>query len=225
MSMSDSVWDRTGYGEGGLSKNLYAFMICFWTALGVFSSAWASTLTTHAHLGWPAYIAILVVSIIGVIISVQSDNPLISLIGYAMITIPFGLMMGPLVAMYTKASVVNVLGITTALVVGLGLLGAIIPQSLESWGGFLFSGLIVLIIGQFGIPLAASMGLPVHGFMTAWDWIGVVLFSGYVVFDLNRAMRLERTHDNAIDSAVAIYLDFANLFIRLLELTGKKNDD
>jgi FtsH-binding integral membrane protein len=31
--------------------------------------------------------------------------------------------------------------------------------------------------------------------------------------------------DNAIDSAVAIYLDFANLFIRLLALFGDLDDD
>ncbi len=37
-------------------------------------------------------------------------------------------------------------------------------------------------------------------------------------------MRVERTHDNAIDCAVAVYLDFANLFIRLLSLFGARKD-
>lgn len=225
MGLSSSVWERGYTGSNEMSKNLYALMICFWTALGVFSSAWASTVTTHLHLNWMHFIGILVVSMLGVFISVKSDNPVVSLLGYAMITIPFGLMMGPLVAMYTKASVVNVLFVTTGIVVVLGLIGAIIPQSLESWGSYLFAGLVALLIGHLAIPFAAMMGLPVREFMTAWDWIGVALFSAYVVYDLNRAMQLERTHDNAIDSAVAIYLDFANLFIRLLQLTGRKSDD
>ena len=65
-------------------------------------------------------------------------------------------------------------------------------------------------------------GLPVDGAMTALDWIGVVIFGGLVIFDLNRAVRLPHTLDNAIDRAMAIYLDFINIFLRLLSLMGQK---
>jgi FtsH-binding integral membrane protein len=39
-------------------------------------------------------------------------------------------------------------------------------------------------------------------------------------------MRVPFTADNAIDCALAVYLDFINIFIRLLELSGtKKSND
>ena len=110
-------------------------------------------------------------------------------------------------------------GITTAMVVVLGVMGALIPKSLESWAPYLFGGLCLLILGLLFVPLAAAFGLPVEGALTWMDWIGIVLFGGYVIFDLNRAQRVERTHDNAIDCALAVYLDFVNIFVRVIGLS------
>lgn len=60
--------------------------------------------------------------------------------------------------------------------------------------------------------------------MTARAWIdyaAAALFAGLIFFDINRAMQLPRTMDNAVDCAVALYLDIFNLFIRLLSILGK----
>jgi hypothetical protein len=172
------------------------------------------------------YIGTLIVAIAGIFIALKFDVPILSLIGYMMVCIPFGYITGPAVALYTSASVVKVLMITTAIVVILGTVGAVIPDSLESWGSYLFGGLLILILGTFLVPIAGVFGIPIKGALTFFDWVGVVLFSGYVIFDLNRAMRVERTHDNAIDCALSVYLDFINLFLRLLSLMGeaKSND-
>jgi len=42
------------------------------------------------------------------------------------------------------------------------------------------------------------------------DWAESCLFSGFVLFDLNRAMRIPYTMNNAIDAAVEVYMDFIN---------------
>jgi FtsH-binding integral membrane protein len=47
------------------------------------------------------------------------------------------------------------------------------------------------------------------------------LFCAYIIYDWNRALRLPYTVDNAIDAAVALYLDIMNLFIHLLRILGK----
>lgn len=222
--LSASVWDRQSGGHA-MSKNFFAFLVSFWTAAGIASSAVAA----HMTAAWrPGLIEILLVGlaipIVGIIIAMKSDNPAFSLLGYAMVTIPFGAVAGPMIAMYTAASVAKVFMITTGIVVTLGIIGAVYPKSLEGWGIWLFGGLLILIFGQFGVMIAAAFGVNVGGAMTWLDWAGVVLFSGYVIYDLNRAMRVERTHDNAIDCAVAVYLDFANLFLRLLSLMGQRKD-
>ncbi|KXK08595.1 MAG: Inhibitor of apoptosis-promoting Bax1 [Microgenomates bacterium OLB22] len=52
------------------------------------------------------------------------------------------------------------------------------------------------------------------------------MFGAIIIYDLNRAMRIPYTHDNAIDVALGIYLDWVNVFIRLLRLFGiLKPDD
>jgi FtsH-binding integral membrane protein len=42
--------------------------------------------------------------------------------------------------------------------------------------------------------------------------------------DWGRANNIERTVDNAIDSAACLYLDIVNLFIRVLEIMGSAKD-
>lgn len=218
-----SLWERTG--ESSMSANLYAFWITFWTAIGIATSAVAASLT----LSWeyslflvvPAFIA----SMIGISIAQKNDDLLISIGGYLMLTVSFGAITGPIVALYMPASVARILFLTTAVVVGLGLAGAILPKSLENWLSWLFGGLLILLAGQILLPLVTYLGVPIGNAMTLWDWAGVVLFSGFIVFDLNRAMRIPYTMNNAIDAAVEVYLDFINLFIRLLSLLGESDWD
>lgn len=223
MSTSSSVWDRRGTNV--LPKNLYMFLVCFWTAFGIASSAVAASLNQTSGLNWMIFLGLFVVSLIGTFITVASDKPILSLVGYMMVTIPFGWIVGPLLTYYTDASISKIFFATTGMVVVLGVIGAIIPQSLESWAGWLFGGLTIVLIGLFIIPIAGMFGLPIETAMTVWDWVGIVLFGGYVIYDLNRAARLPYTHDNAIDSALAVYLDFVNIFIRLLSLFGDKKGD
>lgn len=220
---SKSVWTREGTGHQ-LSRNAFAALLSFWTAAGIAASAAAAAYTVD----WkPAALWILpaiIVPFLGIFLAMGSDKPILSLLGYALVVVPFGMLAGPMVAMYTAASVAKVFALTTMVVVSLGILGAVWPKSLESWGAFLFGGLLILIFGLFGLALLSLVGVPISGAMTWLDWAGVILFSGYVIYDMNRAMRVERTLDNSIDCAVAVYLDFANIFIRLLSLTGSRKD-
>jgi FtsH-binding integral membrane protein len=85
--------------------------------------------------------------------------------------------------------------------------------------------LLVLLLGYFVVPIAAFIGFNVGGALTILDCFGVIIFSGMVVFDWNRAMRLPRTLDNAVDSALAVYLDWFNIFIRLLSLLGERDSN
>lgn len=222
-SLSASIWERQGSSHS-LSKNLFVALLCFWTTLGIGTSMVSAYLAQDWQLSIWAVLGLFVVSIAGCFLSAKSDNPVFSLLGYGMIAVPLGLMAGPIFAIYTSASIVKIFGVTTGLVVVLGVIGAIYPKSLESWGIFLFGALILLLLGSIGVSIAGAFGAPIQGAMTFLDWIGVFLFSAYVVFDLNRAMRVERTVDNSIDCAVAIYLDWFNLFIRLLSLFGAKKD-
>ena len=204
-------------------------MVCFWTTVGIVFSAVTSTISQDWQIAtWDVWgmlgfaLGILAVSFLGVFVAQSSDNPVISLVGYALVAGPFGLLLGSVLALYETSSILKVLAITATVVIVLGIVGVFIPDDLAPWGLWLTGGLLLVILAQFIVPLLGSFGLPVEGAMTWVDWIALVIFGGLVIFDLNRAIRLPFTHDNAIDSAVAIYLDFINIFIRLLSLMGQK---
>lgn len=224
MSFASEVWDRQYTGSGTMSKNLYALTLTGFTALGIAFAAIMSGVSHDWHLSTWGFIgfavAVLVVSVIGSVISEGSDNPAVSLFGYALVAGPFGLLLGPVVAHYSDASVARVFATTTMIVLVMGVIGTVIPESLEHWAGWLFSGLLVLLCGYFAIPLLGLFGFNVGTALTIWDWVGILLFSGLVIYDFNRAMRLPHTLDNAIDCACAVFLDFINIFIRLLSVSG-----
>lgn len=223
MSGFDAVWSRDGAST--MSKGTFALSVSAWTLAGILATMVASNVSQNWKLNWPILIALFVVTLLGVLISVMSDNPFVSFIGYAMLSVASGLMLGPIIATYTTASVVKVFLVTSGVVAGLGLVGAIIPRSLESWGSWLLGALLLLLVGYFIAPIAGAFGLDVGGALSVIDWIAIVIFCASVVFDWNRAMRVPRTADNAIDCAVSIYLDWVNIFIRLLAIMGRTRDN
>jgi FtsH-binding integral membrane protein len=231
MGFSSEVWDRRNErADHTMSKNLYAFMVSGLTFLGIFASLGSAQITHNLKFqsGWGLagfLIGVLAVALIGTTIAMKSNNPAVSFLGYMLVAIPFGLMLGPVVAQYTTASVVKVFFITTIIVAVLGVVGAVIPDNLEGFGSWLLAALLVLLVGYFIVPIAGYIGFNIGGALTVLDWVGVVIFSGMVVFDWNRAMHLPRTADNAIDSALAVYLDWFNIFIRLLSLTGQRTSN
>ena len=93
----------------------------------------------------------------------------------------------------------------------------LVPKLFLRMGGFLFAGLLGMIIVEI-------VG---HLFFGATNWTSyaiAALFSLYIGYDVQRAQLFPKTLDNAIDSAIDIYLDIANLFIRILSIIGNKDN-
>lgn len=218
------IWEETGTNHT-LSKRWFIFMLSIWTVAGVLFSTIASTISASWQIGTLGFLGLFIVSMAGVFVAASGkDSVFMSLLGYSIISGALGLLLGPALALYTIASITKIMGSTAALVIGLGAVGVIYPASLENWGSYLIGALWLLLIGLIGVPIALYCGAPVSGLFTWMDWIGLLIFGGLVIYDLNRAMRVERTHANAVNCAVGIYLDFMNIFVRLLSLFGVKKD-
>ena len=118
--------------------------------------------------------------------------------------------------------------VTTAFVGAAGVFGAaalygvVTGRDLTSLGGLLFAGLIGIVIASLanlfigGDELSFIIGI-----------VGVVLFTGLTAYDVQRIkngrMAWVRTRENAsVLGALALYLDFVNLFEMLLRLTGSR---
>ncbi len=154
----------------------------------------------------------------GIAISKKSQNPLVSFLGYNLVVIPLGLLISNMVYSYGGISslvVIQAFFYTMMITIVMVCMTVIVPRFFEKIGGFLFAGLIGIIITEIVLMF---LGVP----QSVTAWAAAIIFSLYIGYDFHRSQKFAKTVDNAIDCALDIYLDIANLFLRLLEILGKK---
>ncbi len=136
-----------------------------------------------------------------------------------------GMMLAFVLLAYTGESVAQTFFVTAGMFGGLALYGSTTKRSLGGFGQFLFMGLL-------GVVLASIVGLFWHSdaFQFVLSLIGVLIFSGLAAYDAQRLklMALEtpggQASSYAIVGALALYLDFTNLFLFLLRFTGNRRE-
>lgn len=154
----------------------------------------------------------------GQVISYKSKSPVVSFIGYNMVVVPVGLVVASVVSYYggIGAEEVGLAFLFTAIITGCMIsLSIIYPNFFSRIGGLLFAGLIGLVLS--GIVMT-FLGIDSY----IYSWIGAVIFSLYIGYYYYVAQRYIKTVDNAVDSAISIYLDITNLFLHLLRILGRK---
>ena len=158
--------------------------------------------------------------IAGTLISARSDNPVISFLGYNLIVLPVGLVVSISVYYYGGLSspvVYQAFILTACIAVVMTALSGMFPAFFAKIGGMLFASLFAVIIGS---ALCLFLGWSTYGLSI----FAAAIFSLYIGFDVYRSQQFAKTVDNAVDCALDIYLDLANLFVRLLSIMSKKRD-
>ena len=87
-------------------------------------------------------------------------------------------------------------------------------------------------MGLIGVVLASLVGIFWHSDALQFviSFIGVIVFTGLAAYDAQRmksmalALPTGQTGSYAIVGALALYLDFINLFLFLIRLTGNRRD-
>lgn len=136
-----------------------------------------------------------------------------------------GLSLGGIFLIYTGVSVAQTFFIAAAMFLGAALYGNT-GKSLEGFGPILLMGLIGLILASIVNLFLGSSTLEI-----ATAIVGVVVFAGLAAWDTQRikamyAAGLARDQEakSAILGALALYLDFLNLFLMLIRLAGRRRD-
>jgi uncharacterized protein len=136
-----------------------------------------------------------------------------------------GVTMAFVLLAFTGESVATTFMVTAGMFGAMAAYGTTTRRSLAGFGQFLFMGLI-------GIVIASIVGIFWHsdGLQFVISFIGVIVFTGLAAYDAQRlkAMALSmptgHTSSYAIVGALALYLDFINLFLFLLRFTGSRRD-
>lgn len=223
-NLSDSIWDR-GRGYDELSERGYLSAIGLFTTYGLGLCA----ITAYITMGWQmSLVSVLLLGlglpIMGILIA-QSDNWLVSFIGYTMVVLGLGAITGPTVAHYKIQVVMTALFATGGVSLAATVVGIMFPRLILSWGGYLFGALVALLFVRLAQLGLTAFGVPASGGMWIWvEYFSAALFSLYIVFDWNRAAEMSHTMDNAVDCSLAIFLDIINLFMSLLRIFGESDD-
>lgn len=162
-------------------------------------------------------LAYIVPTLIGVIMAAKSANPLISFLGYNLVVIPIGILLALIIPGLPATIVVKAMLLTAMVTVTMMLLAVVRPTFFLGLGRTLVIALVIGLVAE----LVATLLLGYRGEL--FDWIFVILFSGYIGYDVAKSQAFPKTLDNAIDSALDIYLDIINLFIRLLSILSRRN--
>ena len=132
------------------------------------------------------------------------------------LTFLLGIMLGPILqvafSMSNGGQIVSLAaGGTGVIFVTLAGIATTSKRDFSSMGKFLMIGLILLILAML-----ANMFLQIPAMSLAISSIAVLIFSGFILYDVNRIVRGGET--NYVMATLALYLNIYNLFVHLLHL-------
>lgn len=135
-----------------------------------------------------------------------------------------GLSLSGIFLIYTGASITRVFFIAAATFGAMSLYGYTTRSDLSRFGSFLFMGLIGIVIASLVNIFLASSAL-----QFAISIIGVLVFVGLTAWDTQRIKEIYIEGEDAavagkkaIMGALALYLDFLNLFLLMMQLFGDR---
>ena len=172
---------------------------------------------------------ILVLAEFGLVIAIMAlikrINPLVALglfFAYALLN---GLTIGVIVLAYSSegsiSGVVSAFLGASAIFAGAAIYGGVTKRDLTTLGGFLFMGLLGLVVVSF-LQIFFFAGNGMASFLIGV--VGVLVFTGLTAWDVQRikngAMPNINKDSASVMGALALYLDFINLFLFMLRIFG-----
>ena len=206
-----------------ISPRLYNLIIAGLIFLGFcVMSLGVNIVSTPAFLMWMSHNVLLYMlgSIVGTIAgivlmssAVKRQSVARSLVGFALFICTFGLMLSMVLMNYSLPTINTAFLATAGITAVFGALGLAFPQVFQRIAGVLSISLLALIIVQF-----VMMFLGVD--QTWLDIAVIVVFCGFIGYDMYVATTVAPTVPNAVFMACNLFLDIVNVFIRLLNIVS-----
>lgn len=198
------------------------------TAATAFVVAGSPTLV-QAIFGNPILFIALIVAELGLVIALSARVDRMAPRTAAVLFVTYsalnGATLSAILLAFTGASLATTFVVTAGMFGALALYGTTTKRSLAGVGQFFFMGLI-------GLVLASIVGLfwraPALQFVISV--VGVLVFTGLTAWDAQRLKAMaavtpdDRVAGRSVVGALALYLDFINLFLFLLRFLGARRD-
>ena len=229
MNTQHLTADQAKSIQAGFINKVYGWMalalaITGFVALRVVDSGFVETMAQNQILFFGVVLAELglVVWLSGRINSMNANMAIGLFLLYSALN---GLTFSILFLVYTSASIASTFFITAGTFGVTSAYGYFTKKDLSSIGNIAFMGLI-------GIIIATIVNIFIHSEMLYWaiTYIGVLVFVGLTAYDTQKLKKMSLEMDveseegskGAIMGALALYLDFINMFIFLLRIFGDR---
>jgi FtsH-binding integral membrane protein len=224
------------YADAGLGEQVSAFLSAVYgwmgaglaitalTAWFVASTDLALVIATNRLLFWAIVIAQLgiVFALSARVEKLAPSTASLLFIVYSGLT---GVTLSFILLVYTGASIASTFVVTAAMFGALALYGTVTHRDLQGARQFLFMGLTGVVVASL-----VNIFWQNDGLQFVISFIGVIVFTGLTAYDAQRlrnmalALPSGQTGSYAIVGALALYLDFINLFLMLLRFMGNRRN-
>ena len=180
----------------------------------------------YSNRGLPFYGLIVAELVLVIVLSaaIHKMSSVAALFFFILYSVVNGLTFSAIFVVYEIGSVFHVFLTSALMFAAMSVYGAFTKSDLTSAGRYLMMALIgILVAGLVNMFLRSSM----LGWLTSL--LGVGIFIGLTAYDTQRLMRIgvkndgsEKFQKMAVIGALELYLDFINIFIKMLALFGKR---
>jgi FtsH-binding integral membrane protein len=135
-----------------------------------------------------------------------------------------GLTLSTVAFVYTGASIFQAFAVAGGMFGAMSIYGLVTKRDLTGWGSFFFMGLIGIVLAS-----VVNIFMKSDGLSFVISVIGVVVFVGLTAYDTQKLKTYAQVEgpqstNFAVIGALALYLDFINLFLMLLRLFGSRRN-
>jgi len=149
------------------------------------------------------------------------------------LTVAESILVGFACLQYSTGSIILCCGLTAAVVLGLTVFAARSKTDFTGLGPYFLSFLLVLTLFGFVLSMMATFGhaagFVFNGLEVLYAAGGALAASMFLVFDTQLILGGGHEHEFSVDdyamAALCIYLDVIQLFLSLLRLLGRSDDD
>ncbi len=164
----------------------------------------------------------MVMALVALMNKISATTAILLFIAYSALN---GVTLSVILLAFTATSVASTFFATAATFAAMSCIGWFTKKDLTSIGHLCFMALIGLII-------ASVINIFLHSTLMYWivTYVGILIFVGLIAYDTQKIKKMSRTFEanseagkkTAIMGALALYLDFINLFLLLLRIFGDR---
>lgn len=219
----------------GIGESSYARKVFLWLFIGLIVTAVSAYVFSETNLWmvvfsnrliyWGMFIVelFLVIKISASLHKISAGAARVYFMLYSIMT---GMTVAAITFLFGMYTTFIAFAYTSLLFGSMALIGFTTKRDLMKFSSLFMAGLITLLIAS-----VANIFLRLQGLDLVLSYVGIILFMGITAYDIQKMKRLyeanvgneEALNKLAIFSALDLYLDFINIFLRIVQILGRNS--